>query len=108
LGNRETLRNKLMNEHKRLDFLAAFGEEFRAGLWPIVGWENLVPQDAFAVLLRVQRQEPTPQLLSSLSDLELEQLRVESERYFECEGLTVAQIRKVIARTLARHPPDTA
>jgi hypothetical protein len=97
-----------MSEQRRLDFLAAFGEEFCEGLSPTVGWETVTPQDGYEVFLRVLRQEPSPQLLSSLSDLQLDQLRAGSEQYFECEGLTVAQIRDVIARTLARRPPDTA
>jgi hypothetical protein len=96
-----------MNEHRRLDFLAALGEEFCEGLSPTVGRDNITPQDAFEVFLRVLGQEPSPQMLSSLSGPQLEQLRAGSEQYFECEGLTVAQIRNAIARTLARHPPDT-
>src|SRR5690348_12184683 len=97
-----------MDEQKRLDFLAALGEAFCEELAPAVGWDNVTPQDAFEVFLRVLRQEPSPQILSSLSDLQLEQLRVGSEQYFECEGLTVAQICTIIARTLARHSLDNA
>lgn len=97
-----------MDEQRRLDFLAAFGEEFCEGLSPVVGWGNVSPQDAFEVFLRALRREPGPQMLSSLSAPQLEQFRVASEQYFQCEGLTTEQMREIIARTLARHPPDTA
>jgi hypothetical protein len=92
-----------MNEQQRLDFLAAFGDEFCDG-WE--GLTNLVPQDAYEVFLRVFRQEPSPQLLRSLSDGQLEQFRVGAERYLEREGLTIEQIRGIIFRTLSRHPPN--
>jgi hypothetical protein len=89
---------------QRLDFLAAFGDEFCDALENAVEHETLVPQDGFEVFLRVFQAEPTPQLLASLSDDQLETFRVESEKYFETEGIALEQIRKVVAHTLARCP----
>jgi hypothetical protein len=96
-----------MNEQQRLDFLAAFGEEFCEGLSPAVGWNDITPQDAFEVFRQVFRQDPSPELLASLSDIQRERFRMGCERYLECESLTIDPIRNVIARTLARYPPDT-
>ena len=93
-----------MNDQQRLDFLAAFGDEFCDALAVSVGQGTLVAQDGFEVFLRAFQEEPSPQLLASLSDGQLERLRVESERYFETDGIAIEQIRKVVARTLARFP----
>jgi hypothetical protein len=91
-----------MNEQARLDFLTAFGEEFCEALAPWVGWDNIASQDAFEVFLRVFGQEPTFSILSSLSDGQLEELRVGSEQYFESRGIAIEQIRIAVARTLTR------
>ena len=93
-----------MNEHQRLDFLIAFGEEFCEAVTPTVGSGDVTPQDGFEVFLRVFQQEPNPQFLSSLSDSQLEQLRVGSERYFETGGISIEQLRKDVARICARWP----
>ena len=93
-----------MSDQERLDFLAAFGDEFCQALADSVGQDALVPQDGFEVFLRVFQEEPSPQLLSSLSDNQLEQLRVGSERYFETGGIPIEQIRMAVTRTLARYP----
>ena len=91
-----------MNEQARLNFLTAFGEEYCEALAPAVGWDNIAPQDAFEVFLRVFQQEPSFQSLSSLSDTQLEELRVGSEKYFESAGIAIEQICKAVARTLTR------
>jgi hypothetical protein len=95
-----------MSDDDRLDFLSAFGDEFCDALSPAVGRGDLVPQDGFEVFLRVFRREPSPRLLSSLTDGDVERLRLESERHLECEGITPEQIRTAISRTLARWPAD--
>ena len=93
-----------VDDHQRLDFLAAFGDEFCDALANSVGQVAPVAQDGFEVFMRAFQEEPSPQLLASLSDAQLERLRVESERYFETDGIAVEQIRRAIARTLARWP----
>jgi len=95
-----------VDEQQFIDFLSAFGESFCESLGPAVGWDKIVPQDAYEVFLRVLNQDPSPRLLASLSESQLEQLRADCERYFECAGIDIAQVREVIARTLARWPID--
>jgi hypothetical protein len=58
----------VMNERERLDFLAAFGDEFCHALADSVGLDAVVPQDGYGVFLRVFQQEPSPKFLSSLSN----------------------------------------
>ena len=93
-----------MNDQERLDFVAAFGDEFCDALRNSVGQDGVVPQDGFEVCVRVFQEEPSPILLSALSDDQLERLRVESMKYFETDGIAIEQIRRAIARTLARFP----
>jgi len=95
-----------MNEGLFLDFLGALGEEFSETLSPVVGSENIVPQDGYELFIRVFKQDPNPQFLRSLSELQMEQLRADCERYFECAGVSAEHVREAITRTLARWPTD--
>ena len=64
-----------MNDTNFLDFLSALGEEWCQALEPIVGFDSLVPQDAYEVFLRAFERPPSPELLASLTDLQLTQLQ---------------------------------
>jgi hypothetical protein len=93
-----------MNEHDFNGFLIALGQEFCESLSAIAGSEDIVPQDANEVFLRTFGQNPSPQLLATLSESELEQWRAGWEMYFECRGISVDQMRRAVAQTLARWP----
>ena len=93
-----------MSDQQRLDFLSAFGEEFCDSLSSTVGMDNIVPQDSYEVILRASGTEPSPEMLSSLSESQVELIRAECARYFECQGITTEQIRIAVSRTLARYP----
>jgi len=95
-----------MNGQPPLDFLTALGEEFCDALSPPVPEDLIVPQDAYEVWLRVFGRPPNPELLTCLLGPQLEQLRDECERYFECQSISVEHIRTTIARTLARWPAN--
>ncbi len=89
-----------MSDQRRLDFLSAFGEEFCDSLSLTVGTDNVVPQDGYEVMLRAFGMQPSPEVLSALSDSQVEAVRAECARYFECEGITAEQIRTAVSRTL--------
>jgi len=93
-----------MNVNEFNGFLMALGQEFCESLNEIVGFENIVPHDAYEAFRRTFGRDPSPQLLATLSESELEQWRAQSEKYFECRGISVDQLRRTIARTLARWP----
>jgi hypothetical protein len=95
-----------MSEEEFLDFLSALGEEFSETLSPVVGSENIVPQDGYELFIRVFKQAPNPHFLGALSESQMEQLRADCEKYFECAGVSVEHIREAITRTLARWSAD--
>ncbi|MEI8383831.1 MAG: hypothetical protein WCJ09_27195 [Planctomycetota bacterium] len=91
-----------LNYQRRLDFLSAFGEEFSETLSSTVGEDNITPQDAYEITLRTFGREPNAEMLKSLSEAQLDLLRAECQRYFECDGIVLEKIRIAVARTLAR------
>ena len=93
-----------MNEQDFISFLSVLGEEFCDTLSPIVGDEEVVPQDGYDVFYQTFKQEPSPTMLALLTETELEQLRTSCEEYLECEGITIAHMRSVVKQTLARWP----
>ena len=95
-----------MNEQDCISFLSALGEEFCETLSPIVGDEDIVPQDGYEVFYRTSDQNPSPQMLALLTETELEQLRSSCEEYFECQGITIEHMRSVVAQTLSRWPAE--
>jgi hypothetical protein len=97
-----------MDETQLLDFLSALGEEFYEALGPAIGWENIVPHDGYEVFLRVFKQKPSPQLLASLSDSQVQQLCAGCKEYFACEAVGIEQVRTAFTRTLARWPAPSA
>lgn len=97
-----------MDEQEFLDFLSALGEEFCEALCPVVGRGGVVPQDGYEVCYRVFKREPSPQMLASLTDAQLEQLRAGCEEYLGCQGVTVGHVRSFVSRTLTRWPAPAA
>ena len=93
-----------MNEKDYLDFLAALGQEFCHCLSPAVGFENIEPQNAFEVFRREFKIDPSPTFLALLSDSQVERLRAGFEKFLECDGISVIQVREAVTRTLARWP----
>ncbi len=93
-----------MNERDYLDFLAALGQEFCECLSPAVGLGNIEPDDAYEVFRREFKIDPSPIFLASLSEPELERLRAGFEKFLECDGISVVQVREAATRTLARWP----
>jgi hypothetical protein len=97
-----------MDEQDFLGFVSALGEEFCEALFPVVGRNDVVPQDGYEVFCRTFKQEPSPQMLTSLTESDLEQLRATCEEYLECQRITVGHMRSFVSRTLARWPVDAA
>ena len=97
-----------MDEQDFINFLSALGEEFCEALSPVVGWDKVVPQDGYEVFYRALNQKPSPQLLASLSESGLEQLRASCGEYLQCQNITVGHMRLVVSRTLARWRADGA
>jgi hypothetical protein len=95
-----------MTEQSFIDFLSALGEEFCQALSSTDTEDQPVPQDAYEVWLRAFGSAPSPERLSLLSDLQIEQLRVACEEYFDGRTVSIEQVRKVIARTLVRWPAE--
>jgi len=93
-----------MTDQDFLDFLSALGQEFCTALSPPIPEEDIVPQDVYEVWLRVFGLAPSPEKLASLSESQLEQLRSECVRYFECPEVTAQHVGLAVARTLARWP----
>ena len=97
-----------MTEQDLSDFLQAFGEELCEALSPPVAFNMICPQDGYEVWLRAFGQAPNPTKLAALTGLQWEELRAACERYFECRGLSVEQVRQAVVKTLARWPADFA
>jgi hypothetical protein len=93
-----------MDGASQLGFLSALGEEFCEALSPPVPWDLINPHDGSEVWWRAFGTAPTPIALVALSDLQVEQLREACAGYFECPGVSVAQVRLAVSRTLARWP----
>lgn len=96
-----------MDEQGFADFLTALGEEFCAVLGPVIGWEKVVPQDAYELFLRAFGQDPSPRLLAALTASQIERLRAAWESYYET-SISEQQVRDAIAGTLSRWPVDDA
>lgn len=97
-----------MKEENFISFLSSLGEEFCQTLHPVVGWEAVVPHDAYEIFYSTFRQEPNPQRLAALSQSQLEQWRTSCREYFECQDITVEHIHSIVSGTLARWPADVA
>jgi hypothetical protein len=97
-----------MNDIEFGDFMSALGEEFCEALSPVVGFSAIAPNDAYELFIRAFATDPSPHFLASLSDSQLELLRVECEKYFERKGFTVDQLRKAVRRTLWRWPSNSS
>ena len=95
-----------MNEENAISFLSGLGEEFCQTLHPIVGWDAVVPHDAYEGFYSTFNQEPNPQRLAALSESQLEQWCAYCGEYFECQDITIEHIRSVVAATPARWPPE--
>jgi hypothetical protein len=102
------LGDERMDEQDFIYSLSALGEEFCESLSPVVRFDNIVPQDSYEVFLRAFATTPNPQLLASLSETQLEQLRASCEEYFKCHEITIDHMRSIVSRTLSRWPMDAA
>ena len=91
-----------MEGRQRLDFLSAFGEEFCNSLSPTIGEDDIAPQGAYEVVLRALGNIPSPEMLGSLFEEQIEQIHAECRRYFEDDRITIDQIRFAVERTIAR------
>ncbi len=97
-----------MTEQAFHDFLGALGEEFTEALSPPVAADLISPQAGYEVWRRAFGRDPSPALLAALSEPQLARLRIECERYFECAGVSIEQLRRAVSRTLARWPAEPA
>lgn len=97
-----------MKEENFISFLSSLGEEFCQTMHPVVGWEAVVPHDAYEIFYSTFHQEPNPHRLAALSELQLEQWCASCGEYFECQDITVEHICSIVCGTLARWPPDVA
>jgi hypothetical protein len=93
-----------MKKPNLIDFMTILGEEFCEALSPTVGWDELIPQDSYEIFCRTFNQKPSLQMLASLSESQLELLRINCEEYLECQNITVDHVRAFVAGTLARWP----
>ena len=82
-----------MDEQDFLGFASALGEEFCEALFQVALRHDVVPQDGYEVFCRTFKQEPSPQMLTSLTESDLERLRATCEGYLECQGITVGLMR---------------
>ena len=94
-------RGETMNEKDRLDFVGALGEEFCTVLDPVVG-ADLCPQDGFEVFAKVLGKDFGRDELATLTDSQVEQLRMFASTWLECPNLTNEHLREVVHCTLSR------
>jgi hypothetical protein len=85
-----------------LGFLTAFGEEFCEALSPPVSQDAICPNDAYELWARAFGAAPTFGSLAAISKPELQRMRDECERYFECPELRIEHLAVAIAMTLQR------
>ncbi|MBC7880032.1 MAG: hypothetical protein H7Y37_01750 [Anaerolineae bacterium] len=96
-----------MEERNFADFVTIFGEEFCEALSPVVGWENITPQDSYEIFCSAFNQKPSQQMLSSLNESQLEHLRTTCKQHIEYQGITIDHVRSFVSGTLARWPVDS-
>lgn len=90
-----------MDEQGRLDFITALGEEFCTVLDPVIGSE-ISPQDGYEVFAKVLGNDFGPEVLGTISDSQIEQLRAFGCTWLECENITGNHLKEVVRRTLSR------
>jgi hypothetical protein len=88
----------------RLDFMSAMGQSFGESVSPPVPFEDASPHECCEAVWRVVGRNVTPEMLDGLSEKQLTSLAHAFGEWFDCEPPSVAQIRKGVARTLARWP----
>jgi hypothetical protein len=66
-----------MKEQDYRDSLTVWGEQFASVMMQDAGAKQVALQDAYDVFVEVFHKEPTPKALASLSDQELEVLRIQ-------------------------------
>jgi len=93
-----------MDQYSFSDFLTALGEEFATALSLPVDFDLIVPQDGYDVWRRTFGTDPTPAALAALAAPDIERLRAECARYFECRDVSADQVRLAIDRVLSRWP----
>ncbi len=93
-----------MKEQEYLDFLTVWGEQFASVMMEDVGAKGVAPQDAYEVFVEAFNKEPTPEALASLSEQELEVLRVKCEKVLDHAPIPAMILREAISRTLVGWP----
>ncbi len=97
-----------MTEQLSLNFLIAFGQELCQALSPPVQEEFIVPQDGYEVWIRAFDKPPGQSTVANLSDSEVQLVRAECERYFECSAIRCEHLLLAISRILARWPAEAS
>jgi hypothetical protein len=97
----------LTDEHSKLDFLAAFGQEFCEALSPPVPHDLIVPQDGFEVWRRAFGIDPSPVALAELSEADAKRLLAACIEYFDCPSVSETHVRLAVSRTLGRWPAES-
>ncbi len=93
-----------MNDLDRQDFDQAMGESFASFVSPPVQWEDASPHECCEAIWTVLGFDVTPELLASLNNEKIEDIRIAFGTYFECEQPTTQNIIDAIAATLSRWP----
>jgi len=77
-----------MDERRRVDFLAALGDEFCTALDPVVGLE-ICSQDGYEVFAKVLGEDFGPEALGLLNDSQIEELRAFGCTWLESPNIVV-------------------
>ncbi len=95
-----------MKQQDYLDFLTVWGEQFASVMLEDAGAKEVASQDAYEVFVEAFRKEPTPEALASLSDQELEMLRIQCEMVLDHAPIPTTCLRKAISLTAKAWPLD--
>ena len=90
-----------MNDQDYLDFLTIWGGQFCVSMRAI-GVTAVAPHDAYEAFLEAFLKEPTPELLASISETELEAFRIQCEKVLDHAPIPSAGVREAISLTLWR------
>ncbi len=90
-----------MSNTNFLDLLTTLGRETCQVLGPVVGHDDIVPNDACDLFIPVCGEDFGGERLRSLSQKDLQAIRDFGRRYFECSEIEVDHIREIASRTAA-------
>lgn len=96
-----------VEEHDRIDFEQAMGEEFGGAVSPPVPFLEASPHECCEAIWLAFGRTVSPDDLASLSSAQLDRLAQCFADWFECDPPSVMQLAEAVARTLERWPPGS-